>query len=210
MNEATLEGHLNATLNQIFVGPVRPRIQHQKTLVLKLGHHNVQVDGFLKAETRGRLDVLLLLDDVNIAVLELKRPGLTLTEGDEDQAWSYARLLHPMPAFFIVTNGEDTRIFRTYDKSRVEGETLDEQAIIDQISVAAEAATESEQVAIHCLLGQSPEVFRAIFRRISYKQLRFVMGSIGDVTRPVCARLRNRPGRYSCGSFTRSRPTHLQ
>lgn len=186
MNEASLEGRLNTTLDRIFSGPIRPKIEHQRTLVLKLGHHNVEVDGIPKAEARGRLDVLLLLEGKNLAVLELKSPELELTDDDEAQAWSYARLLHPMPPFYIVTNGTETRMFRTYDRSRVDGATLDERAIAEQISAAAGAAAADQQTAIHYLLGKSPEAFQAVFRRISLKQLRFVMGSVAEVTRPVC------------------------
>jgi len=185
MNEATFESHLNTTLDKIFVGPLRPMISHQKTLTLKLGHHDVLVDGEPKSSTAGRLDVLLLVDDKPLAVLELKRPELPLTSVDEEQAASYARLLHPMPPIYIVSNGDETRLFRTYDRTGIKGDTLDQERIEAQIAAAAGAAAFDAKEAIHFLLGKSPAVFRAVFQRVSEQQLDFVTGEVAELDYPV-------------------------
>jgi hypothetical protein len=96
MNEATREGNLNTTLDRLFRGPLRPKIEHQGVLTLHFGHQGATVDGVVRSEARGSLDVLRRADERPLAVVELKQKGLPLTTDDETQALSYARLLDPM------------------------------------------------------------------------------------------------------------------
>lgn len=185
MNEATLEGNLNSTLDRLFRGPLRLRIRHQTVLTIRFGHHEITVDGSLRSEARGRLDVLLSDGDIPLALLELKRPGLRLTDEDESQARSYARLLNPMPPIYIVTNGEETRFFNTYSGERLNLNTVDEHAVAEQIAAAAGAAAADHNSAIRFLLGRSPEVFKQLFGTVTNAELSLVTGADTDLLCPI-------------------------
>lgn len=190
MNEASLESSLRSALDRLFTGPLRPKIEHQSVLSLRFGHHQVTVDGENRSEARGRLDVLLKADSLPVAVLELKRPGASLTDEDETQAWSYARLIDPMPPFYVVTNGETTRIFRTYDRKRMETETIDNAVFEAQLQAAAGAAAADEVFAIRFLLGRSPEVFRKLFQGVTEAELAHSTGGVGDYSQPLAETFR--------------------
>jgi hypothetical protein len=49
-------------------------------------------------------------------VVETKAAGLSLTDDDRDQAISYARLVHPIAPYALVTNGNDYRLYHTVTK----------------------------------------------------------------------------------------------
>jgi len=59
----------------------------------------------------GRSDMLLCRNGHPLAMVETKRPGVPLTDGDASQALSYARLLREIAPLAIVTNGADTRVY---------------------------------------------------------------------------------------------------
>jgi hypothetical protein len=73
-------------------------------------------------EKRPRLDILVTRDGQNLFVLEVKRRGQELTEQDRDQAVCYARLVDPMAPYALVSNGDDTRIYRTDTRKEVRQE----------------------------------------------------------------------------------------
>jgi type I site-specific restriction endonuclease len=51
-----------------------------------------------------------------LAVLEVKRPGLELTDSDGAQGLSYARQMEPMPPLLVITNGATTWHFDGRDR----------------------------------------------------------------------------------------------
>ncbi len=67
----------------------------------------------------GRLDILVRLADRNILVVEVKRDGSPITDENRDQAISYARLVHPVAPFALVTNGSEFHLFDTITKKEV-------------------------------------------------------------------------------------------
>jgi hypothetical protein len=114
-NEAELQANLKARIRAAL--PLLPaRIQLERHLRLRLGHHDVIVNGVTsgRQEIRGRYDVLVLLDDAPLLLAELKDPGVPLTEDSTIQGLSYARAHNPIVPLVMLTNGRETLIKRSY------------------------------------------------------------------------------------------------
>jgi type I site-specific restriction endonuclease len=89
--EADLEARIATALAVAFPGIDPASIWHQHRFTIRLGHTVAEVDGRATDKVIGRLDVVLVRDGKPLAVLEVKRPGLELTDRDRAQGLSYAR-----------------------------------------------------------------------------------------------------------------------
>ena len=163
MNEATFEAHLGSILKELF--PTNSlKVTHQIQFTVRLGHHDVQADGRKGWEKKGRADVLLTADVGHIAVLELKRPGIGLTDDDRDQGLSYARLLTPMPPLVIVSNGQTTRFYKTIDGAPWTESGINHEVFTRLVSGAAAVAAAGRDEAIRSLLGAHPDMWADFLR----------------------------------------------
>jgi hypothetical protein len=70
-----------------------------------------------------RLDILVRRRGLNLLVIEVKEDAAELSERDRDQAISYARLLHPIAPFALVTNGRDFCLFDVVTGKQLPAET---------------------------------------------------------------------------------------
>ncbi|WNG54756.1 type I restriction enzyme HsdR N-terminal domain-containing protein [Archangium gephyra] len=185
MNEATFEASLHAFLARAFPAIAGARITHQTSFSLRFGHHNVQVDGDIKAQARGRLDVLISIDGRPVLLLELKAPDQALTAEDNAQALSYARLLTPMPPLYAVSNGTTTQIFQTSNKNPWEPATLDEQTVDSLLRQALVSAAADRDEAVMLLLGRNPALWRSIVADETADTLERLAGLPHDFTQPI-------------------------
>lgn len=98
-------------------------IQLERTFVVKIGRQLIPVG---QAKPRkgdsisGRLDILVQREGRNLLVVETKADGLRLTDDDRDQAISYARLVHPIAPYAVVTNGSDYKLYETINKTQIQ------------------------------------------------------------------------------------------
>jgi hypothetical protein len=145
--EAQLEARINATLTRVFAGVTE--LRHQLRFKLRVGRSvlNTGVADYVE----GRADIMVYQGDIALAVLELKREGLTLTKDDEEQGRSYA-LLAQAP-LLVITNGVDTKIFQTHDMALLAGTTIDATEIARRFEAAAISAQAGTSSAISKLLG---------------------------------------------------------
>lgn len=90
---------------------------------LKIGRQSVIV-GETKSRKRdsvgGRLDILVQRNGRNLLIVETKADGLPLTGDDRDQAISYARLVHPIAPYAVVTNGSEYRLYDSVTKAQID------------------------------------------------------------------------------------------
>ena len=93
--EADLEAKISETVGRVFpwLGP--GSVHHQTKFSFTFGRTSVEVDGLSVSRHEARADILLNHGERALAVLELKRPGHSLTPADVAQGLSYARMLHP-------------------------------------------------------------------------------------------------------------------
>lgn len=83
----------------------------QERFSVTIGHETIEVDGRRTWSAGGRADIILLHQNRPLAVVELKRAGLQLTDDDRRQGQSYANQLTPRPPLVIVTNGSDCHLY---------------------------------------------------------------------------------------------------
>jgi len=120
---------------------------------LHIGTNAVVIGGRRgKTRQRARLDILVRRRGMNLLVIEVKERSELLSEDDRDQAISYARLLHPVTPFALVTNGKD---FQLYD-------TLTKESITPENTRFPDGATlvlpdEARLEALRLFFGVSPE-----------------------------------------------------
>lgn len=183
MNEATFEAHLGRVLAGLF--PANGvKVTHQIQFTVRLGHHDLQADGRKGWERKGRADVLLTADVGHVAVLELKRPGIDLTDDDRDQGLSYARLLTPMPPLVIVSNGTTTKFYKTIDGAPWAPSGIDDEVFAKLVSGAAAVAAAGRDEAIRSLLGTNPDMWADFLRKYTADALAARTGDLRDFGLP--------------------------
>lgn len=67
----------------------------------------------------GYSDILVKNGDRNLLIVEVKSPDVKLSAADRDQGISYARLVHPIAPYTLVTNGGNSHLYDTITKKEV-------------------------------------------------------------------------------------------
>lgn len=185
MNEATFEARVNEEIKRIFPMINKGDITHQQQFQLTLGHNTYLYDGKKKDKAFARSDVLIKHKGVNLAILELKAPGITLSDDDAIQGTSYARLLDPMPPLTIISNGENTQFFNTYDRKPWIADNINEHVVKSLFQTAMKCASADIDEAITVLLGHDNDMWREILTRYTKKSLEEIEGDMADFTYQV-------------------------
>jgi len=183
-NEATFEAQLGALLQNIFPA-TGIQVTHQVQFTLRLGHHDIRVDGRKGWEKKGRADIVLSTEAGHVAILELKRPGMELTDEDRDQGLSYARLLTPMPPLVLVSNGTTNKFYRTIDATPWTPTNIDDEVFAKLVVGAAALAANDRDEAIRSLLGSNPTVWADYLRQHTADALARRTGELHDVSFPL-------------------------
>src|SRR6266705_3153204 len=93
--EADLEAEIDAALGLAFPWLPHGSIRHQTTFSFSFGAKRITVDGAKGDVAHARADILLYWNEKPLAVLELKRRGLTLDAEDDAQGLAYAGVHYP-------------------------------------------------------------------------------------------------------------------
>lgn len=148
-NEADLESRLHSIIEKEFPW-LQDEVEHQTRFSVKLGHKIVEIKGNYLT---GRSDILVRRKGVPLAVFELKRPGISLTDDDVRQGLSYARLVEPMAPFVVVSNGDETHIYETLSGAEWTPTTATEQEFLNKIASAGTIAATQRHDAVAALMG---------------------------------------------------------
>ncbi len=154
-------------------------IQLERSFSLKIGRQSVVV-GEAKSRKRdsvgGRLDILVQRNGRNLLIVETKADGLELTNDDRDQAISYARLVHPIAPYAVVTNGIE---YRLYDSVSDKKDQIDPKEIKIK---GFEATLPDEDIleAQSLFLALNPANLVAFCRPQVAGELRMVKGTLSD------------------------------
>ncbi|MRT28658.1 type I restriction enzyme HsdR N-terminal domain-containing protein [Herbaspirillum sp. CAH-3] len=163
-------------------------VRVERYLALKLGHHDLKIDGTSVVKTvKGRLDVVVFDGAAPLLLVELKAPHVHITDEDVEQGLSYARLHKPMVPLVLVTNGSSagTRVVRTYDGAAMEADTLETKALGSILQSASVLAASAVEGSIRTLLGSDPVVWRGILNRWNTEAIGSRTGEIGDFRQPI-------------------------
>jgi hypothetical protein len=128
--------------------------------------------------------VVLVRDGKPLALLELKRTGVELTDSDRAQGLSYADQMRPKPPLLVITNGATTQLYRTFDGSEWKPSSNIEQAIDSLFASVGRIAASQVQGAIETLLGVDSTVVRKVVNTISAATIAELTGDWGDKYRP--------------------------
>jgi hypothetical protein len=184
-NEATLEARIPEIIKQIFPSFGDLDIVHQLNFTLKFGHHNVKVDNEAKDLAKGRLDILLEIKAKPIAILELKRSDLVLTQEDVNQGISYARLTEPITPITIISNGNETWIYDTITSTKLSNASLDEKTIKTIIEKGLTIAEDTKKEAIGVLLGNDVKLFSQVIKNITEMNFVPFIGKTEEIKKPI-------------------------
>ena len=125
--EAELEAAARGVLLRAFPWLAQRDVRLQTSFTIRLGTVEHQISARLWL-ARGRADVLVWADGRPLAVIELKRPGIALDGEDSQQAFSYAQLTRPPAPLVVVSSGESTQVYATYNRGPL-GASLDESRL---------------------------------------------------------------------------------
>lgn len=184
--EADLEARVRAAIKVAFPWLRDSAIKHQIKFTFKFGRQTLEVDAG-KSRADARLDILLEKDDKPLAIMELKRPGLILTDDDSAQGLSYARLVQPPAPLVVVTNGSDVRILATSTGNPWQATTENEEAFKDLIAQASRVASEDIRHAIDTLMGTTENVWMQAVRFVSADTIKELTASWDEPALPFAA-----------------------
>lgn len=184
--EADLEARVRAAIKVAFPWLPDGAIKHQIKFTFKFGRQNLEVDAG-KSRAEARLDILLEKDGKPLAIMELKRPGLTLTNDDGAQGLSYARLVQPPAPLVVVTNGSEVRIVETATGNLWQPATATEEAFADVIDKASRVASADIRHAIDTLMGTTPNVWMQAVRFVSEETIKELTASWDEPALPFAA-----------------------
>lgn len=162
--EQDLEVAINKVLRENFKWLPRTAIKHQTTFSFTFGRNEISINGldsYKEVSARARADIILYNENQPLAVLELKRPGVSLKIDDINQGLSYARVLNPSAPLVVVTNGADTRLVETHSGNDwVCSSQPTELAFQKLITNSSKVAADNVKSAIDILMGTQPAVWR--------------------------------------------------
>ncbi|CAG2304794.1 type I restriction enzyme HsdR N-terminal domain-containing protein [Burkholderia sola] len=183
-NEATLEAKLRPILQRLF--PWNIKLEHQTKFSFQIGHRKFEIDGKEVSRIEGRTDILVSTEDGEpIAVVELKKEGLTLTKADAEQGLSYARLFPARPPLVIVTNGSgNTQVYDSMTGELLPGDTVEERKFKELIAVAGKVAADNLKRAIQTLLGPASSVWATAIEQATAEALEDATGGWQDWEQP--------------------------
>lgn len=183
------------------LGFQKDELLFERSFNLRVGRCVYRVDtGEQVNRLAPRLDILVTRNGRNVCVVEVKNPGMPLTQEDEEQAVSYGRLVHPIVPFCIVTNGKDHFFVDTVSRKRLEPSELR----LDGYSVRLE--TESYYEAIQHFLGYSTDNLLYFCHWLVRSNLECLKGSAEDRDKNYVPALYHPPKRLedACSEFMRS------
>lgn len=182
--EADLEAEIHRALALAFPWIASGDFKHQLKFAIKFGHAVVEVDGAKTSKAYARADIIVCSNGIPLAVLELKRGGIALTDDDAAQGLSYARMLNPMPPLVAVTNGTDLRLLETYSGKDWTPANRSQAELGKLIQAASHAATEDVRRAVEVLLGTGSDLWVSALRQTTELCLKELSGSWDDPLLP--------------------------
>jgi hypothetical protein len=180
--EAELEALLSSALSLAFSSIPRDQFKHQVRFKVRLGHKKQELDGAWAWRARGRADIILFHQGRALAVVELKREDLALTDEDRDQGQSYANLLTPRPPLVILTNGKSVEVFDSGTGEPWSAGDDASAAVAKLLQNAATVAAAGMRWAVEALMGPAGDVWtKAVRDRTAHliRQLTVAPGEIG-------------------------------
>jgi hypothetical protein len=178
--EADLEARIDGAIRLAF--PLLPRdsVQHQTKFTFSFGGKEITVDGKGKEVAQSRADIILYFRERPLAVLELKRSGLALSDDDSKQGLSYARVLNPSPPLVVISNGQEVRFIETHTGNTWQPKERTEQTLTALVQSAARVAASDLKIAVTTLMATNPDVWVQAVRQTTAANILELSGDWKD------------------------------
>jgi hypothetical protein len=161
------------------LGITRREMKFEHSFELVIGTNRVKVNGKKRTDAvGGRLDTLVTRNALPLLIVELKEDKYALTDDDRNQAISYARLVHPIAPYALVTNGQEFRLFEVIGKGEIKS---GEFKIKDGYSLTLDPTARNQAIAL--FLGHSAENLLTFCEAQVTEHLLPLKGSVDDLTR---------------------------
>jgi hypothetical protein len=153
----------------------------ERNFNLILGRYSYKVEtGQQYQNAEGRLDILIKYNNKNLFIIEVKRDSLKISDRDIDQAISYARLLHEIAPFSIVTNGIDFLIYDSISKEKLNKHKF---TIKGHYELSISEEIEYRYEALKHFLGYSKENLLTFCQEQVQERMITLLGSKSDPTK---------------------------
>lgn len=154
---------------------VKPNeIQLERSFSLKIGRQSIPIGKKTRKSNSvgGRLDILVQRNGRNLLIVETKADGLRLTDDDRDQAISYARLVHPVAPYALVTNGQTYKLYDSVTKDLIDPKEIQIRGF--QATLPDKDISEAQSL----FLALNPSNLLAFCRTQVAGELRIIKGSL--------------------------------
>jgi Type I restriction enzyme R protein N terminus (HSDR_N) len=152
-------------------------IQLERSFSLKIGKNTIVVNSpDRRTDSVGaRLDILISRGGRNLLIVETKAQDLALTDEDRDQAISYARLVHPIAPYAVVTNGREFRLYDSLTKEQIQPSEISVRGF------CAALPTNLIEEAQELFLYSSQENLLSFCKAQVNRELELIKGTISDL-----------------------------
>jgi len=181
--EADLEARVHKALTLAFPW-IADDLEHQTHFSVRLGHSTVRVDGRSAETLSGRADILISHNKKPLAILELKREDIKLTNDDIQQGLSYAKLTNPMTPLVIVSNGKELRIYDTYSGNEWVPKERSAYELQQLLESSMKIATSNLRDAIQTLMNSNQQHWVSAFRDVTAQLILDRTGNWHDLMAP--------------------------
>ncbi|MEZ9145997.1 hypothetical protein CWN94_09330 [Vibrio splendidus] len=189
ISEAQYEAQVRGAITHAFPWLPSEGVTHQDCFSFKFGHSNITVNGKHQKNARARLDILIRYKNTPLAIFELKRPNVKITNDDIEQGLSYARVHHPRPPLVVVSNSKDVRILETETGKPWCPTEKSETAVFSLLKQGSKLAKDDLKNAVSTLLGTSPQVWSQVVKQITRQNIDELSGDLEDALRPFVNQL---------------------
>lgn len=167
-------------------------LSFEDSFLLYLGRSTYKVDTLeQRTKAQPRLDILVKRNNVNLFVVEVKSDLITITEEEIKQATSYAKLVHPVAPFTIITNGKEFRLYYSLTREEIKNNELE---IIDNYKIALPDDYMYE--ALKHFIGYSKENFLIYFQNQVLEGMKTLLGSGHESTKKYIPELHTPRGNF--------------
>lgn len=160
-------------------------IQFEYSVKVKIGrnYHDLH-KGNINAS--GRFDILCLRSNMPFILFEIKADGKSITEEDQKQAISYARLTSQITPFTVVTNGNKTVLLNTYTGLPLESNA---ETLSKAYEIAAEEELKIRHAGLKYFVGYSKHNLQAFCRSQIESRMEILKGTIDNLNRKYISEL---------------------
>lgn len=154
-------------------------LSFEDSFYLNLGRSTYKVNT-LEQKTKAfpRLDILVTRNNINLFIIEVKNDLVSITRDEINQATSYARLVHPVAPFTIISNGKEFHLYNSLTRNKINRNDFE---IRDEYRIALPDDCRYE--ALKHFIGYTKENFSIFFKEQVNNGLKTLLGSKDEPTR---------------------------